>query len=91
MVISKQKSIIYIHTNNTKESKHNIKDSHQIIENKRIRGKKDLQNKSKTINQMALRTYILIITLIVKRLNAATKRLRVAEWIQKQNLYECCL
>ena len=40
---------------------------------------------------MATRTYILIITLNVNRLNASTKRHRLAEWIQKQDLYMCFL
>ena len=31
------------------------------------------------------------ITLNVSRLNAATKRHRLAEWIQKQDPYLCCL
>ena len=40
---------------------------------------------------MVIRTYILIITLNVNRLNAPTKRHRLAEWIQKQDPYICCL
>ena len=40
---------------------------------------------------MAIGTYISIITLNVNRLNALTKRHRLAEWIQKQDLYICCL
>ena len=40
---------------------------------------------------MAIGTYILIITLNVNELNAATKRHRQAEWIQKQDPYICCL
>ena len=40
---------------------------------------------------MAIQTYILINTLNVNGLNAATKRFRPAEWIQKQDLYICCL
>ena len=39
---------------------------------------------------MAIRTYISIITLNVNGLNAPTKRHRLAEWIQKQDLYICC-
>ena len=35
--------------------------------------------------------YILIITSKVNGLNAPTKRHRLAEWIQKQDLYICCL
>ena len=39
---------------------------------------------------MVIGTYILIITLNVNGLNAPTKRHRLAEWIQKQDLYICC-
>ena len=39
------------------------------------------------MKKIAIRTYILIITLNVNRLNAPTKRHRVAEWIQKQDPY----
>ena len=40
---------------------------------------------------MAIGTYISIITLNVNGLNSATKRHRLAEWIQKQDSYICCL
>ena len=40
---------------------------------------------------MLIGTYILIITLNVNGLNAPTKRHRLAEWIQKQDPYICCL
>ena len=53
--------------------------------------KKDLQNQPQTINKMAKGTYIAIITLNVNGLNAPTKRHRLAEWIQKQDPYICCL
>ena len=36
-------------------------------------------------------SYLLIITLNVNGLNAPTKRQRLAEWIQKQDTYICCL
>ena len=36
-------------------------------------------------------SYLSIITLNVNGLNAPTKRQRLAEWIQKQDLYTCCL
>ena len=36
-------------------------------------------------------SYISIITLNINRLNAPTKRQRLAEWIQKQDPYICCL
>ena len=40
---------------------------------------------------MAKGTYISIITLNVNGLNVETKRHRLAEWIQKQDSYICCL
>ena len=40
---------------------------------------------------MVMGTYISIITLNVNGLNAPTKRHRLAEWIQKQDPYICCL
>ena len=40
---------------------------------------------------MAIQTYILIITLNENGLNASIKRRRLAEWIQKQDLYICSL
>ena len=40
---------------------------------------------------MAIGTYISIITLNVNELNAPTKSHRLAEWVQKQDPYICCL
>ena len=40
---------------------------------------------------MATGSYLSIITLNVNGLNAPTQRQRLAEWIQKQNPYICCL
>ena len=40
---------------------------------------------------MAMGSYLSIITLNVNGLNAPTKRQRLAEWIQKQDTYICCL
>ena len=40
---------------------------------------------------MVIGTYISIITLNVNGLNAPTKRHGLAEWIQKQDPYICCL
>ena len=40
---------------------------------------------------MATRSYLSIITLNVSGLNAPSKRQRLAEWIQKQEPYICCL
>ena len=52
---------------------------------------KYLQNQAQTIKKMAIGTYISIITLNVNGLNSPTKRHRLAEWIQKQDPYICCL
>ena len=40
---------------------------------------------------MAIGAYISIITSNVNGLNAPTKRQRLAEWVQKQDPYICCL
>ena len=40
---------------------------------------------------MVIGTYISITSLNINGLNAPTKRHRLAEWIQKQNPYICCL
>ena len=49
--------------------------------------KEDLQNQPQTTKKMAIGTYVSIITLNVNGLDALTKRLRLAEWIQKQDPY----
>ena len=49
------------------------------------REEKVLQNQPQTIKKMVTGTYISIITLNVNRLNAPTKRHRLAEQIQKQD------
>ena len=93
MGTTNQKSTIDTHTKKKKQFKHNTKDNHQITgeENKRKGRKKTYKNKFKATNKMAIRTHISIITLNVNRLNAPTKTHRLAEWIQKQDLYICCL
>ena len=53
--------------------------------------KKDLQNQPQTIKKTATGMYISIIALNVNGLNAPTKRYRLAEWIQKQDPFLCCL
>ena len=40
---------------------------------------------------MIIRSYLSIITLNINGLNVPTKRQRLAEWIQKQDPYICCL
>ena len=50
--------------------------------------KKDLQNQLQTIKKMAIETYVSVIILNVKRLNAPIKRHRLTEWMQnKTNIY----
>ena len=63
----------------------------RLIQSRNTRTEKNLQNQPQTIKKMATRTYISIITLNVNGLNAPTKRHRLAEWIQKQDSYICCL
>ena len=53
--------------------------------------KKDQQNQPQTVKIMTIGTYVSIITLNVNGLNAPTKRHRLAECIQKQDPYICCL
>ena len=40
---------------------------------------------------MVIGTYIKVITLKVNGINAPTKRHRLADWIEKQDPYICCL
>ena len=47
--------------------------------------------KPKTIKKMVIGTCIWIITLNVNGLNNPPQRHRLAEWIQKQDPYICCL
>ena len=47
------------------------------------REEKLLQNQPQTIKKMVTGTYISIITLNVNRLNAPTKRYRLAGWLKK--------
>ena len=51
----------------------------------------DLQNQPQTIKKIAIGIHISIITLNVNGLNAPTKRHRLAEQIQEQDLYICYL
>ena len=53
--------------------------------------KRTYKNKPKALKKMVIGTYISIITLIVNGLKAPTKRHGLAEWIQKQDPYICCL
>ena len=46
---------------------------------------------NRTTKSMAMGSYLSIITLNVNGLNAPNKRQRLAEWIQKQDPYICCL
>ena len=85
-VSANQKSIIDKHTHkkkkkNKKKPKYNTKKSHQSHEkrSKKEDMKEDLKKKFKTINKVAIKTYILIITLNVNGLITPTKRQRLTE------------
>ena len=62
-----------------------------LIQSRNTEEEKDLQNQPQTIKKMAIGTYISIITLNVRGLNAPTKRHSLAEWIQKHVPYICYL
>ena len=68
-----------------KESKHNVKDSHQITreERKRRRNEENYKNNQSRINKMAMSTYISITTLNVNGLNAPVKseKKKDIEWL----------
>ena len=94
MVSANQKSTIDTHIKKKKESKHNTKVSYQITRQQDKEEGKEKQlhkNECKTINKIAIRTYMLIITLNVNGLHAPTRRHTLADWIQKKDLYICCL
>ena len=91
-VTANQTSTIDTHTNKKNQLKYNTKDSHQTRRGENKKGRqKSRKNKSEAINKMAIRTYISTITLNVNGLNVPTKRDRLAEWIQEQDPYICCL
>ena len=86
LVTTDQKMTIDTKTNKRKQFEHNTKDTHQITREQNKRGREE-KKKSQTINKMAIGTYLSIITLSVNGLNAPAKRYRLAEWIQKQDMY----
>ena len=49
------------------------------------------KTKLKPINKMAIAIHLTTNTLNINELNNPIKRHRVAEWIQKQDPYICCL
>ena len=92
-ITANPKPAIEAHKSKKKQLKYKTKENHQTTrgENKRRRGEKSHKNKSKTANKMARRTYISMMALNVNGHNSPTKRHRLAEWIQKQDPYICCL
>ena len=62
-----------------------------LIQSRNIRGEKRSTKSNPNNQKMAIGTYISIIILNVNGLNAPTKRHKLAEWIQKQDPYICCL
>ena len=80
----------YMGTKKKKQTNHNTNNSQQVTREQRRKGRKrTYKTESKIMNKMAIRTYMSIITLNGNRLNAPTKR--QTDWIQKQDLYICCL
>ena len=61
------------------------------VGNTREEEEKTYKNKPQTIKKMVIGIYIFIITLNVNGLNAPTKRYRLAEGIQRQDVYICYL
>ena len=62
-----------------------------LIQSRNTREGKRSMKSTPNNQKVAIGTYISIITLNVNRLNAPTKRHRLAEWIQKQDPDICCL
>ena len=62
-----------------------------LLYSRNTREEKDLQNQPKTFKKMEIGTCISVTTLSANGLNAISKRHRLAEWIQKQDPYICCL
>ena len=92
MVTAKQKSIIDIDTKRKRDPNITLKIVIKSQENKRRKGKKSYKNKSKTINKIAVRRYVSIVTLNVKGLNVPKpKDTGWLKWIQKQYPNICCL
>ena len=74
MVTTNQKPIIDAQMKKRKESKHNTKDSHQILrERSKRRTTKNYKNNQKTSNKMAINAYLSVIILNCKGLSAPFK------------------
>ena len=63
----------------------------RLIQSRNTTGEKRSTKSTPNDYKMEIGTDISIITLNVNRLNAPTKRHRLAEWIQKQDPYICWL
>ena len=77
-----------IKSNPNRTLKMAIKSQQQKIEEE---GKKKVQQKQIENKKLLIETQIAINTLNINGLNSPTKRHRLAEWIQKQDPYICCL
>ena len=74
-VTPNQKSTTDTCTKKKQQSNYNTNNSHQVTREQRKKGRKrTYKSESKTMNKMAIRTYMSIITLNGNRLNAPTKR-----------------
>ena len=77
-----------IKSNPNRTLKMAIKSQQQKIEEEE---KKKVQQKQVENKKLLIETHIAINTLNINGLNSPTKRHRLAEWIQKQDPYICCL
>ena len=73
------------------QTQHQKYSNHNRREQKKKGTKNKHKNNPKTINKMAIKTYVSIIPLNVNGLNSPIKRHIVPGWIQKQDPYICCL
>ena len=93
-VTTNQKHTIDSQKPKRREHKCNIKENHHTTKVK-TKGK-ERNNKKENINwktrfKMAINTYLSIITLNVNETNAPIKKLRVADWLKRQEPTICCL
>ena len=87
MVKANQKYAKDIHTK--KEFKQDTNDSHQITREQKRKGRRPTKTNPKQSTKWQYK--VSVITLIVNRLNALTKRHRLPKWLQKQDRYICYL
>ena len=93
MVTTNQKPTVGKEKSKRNVPKYTTKENHQttMVETKRRRNQQRTTTKNNWKKVIKWHKYIpTIITLCVNGLKAPTKRLRLDEWIQKQDAYICC-